>query len=235
MRTVTLVPMRAVRPASSSIAQHRPAMIDEFLERLPLAAILRGVTPEEIVPIGEALADAGFVIIEVPLNSPRPLDSIRRLTQTLGDAVLVGAGTVMTAEQVRDVRDAGGRLIVMPHGDAAVIRAAKSAGMICMPGVATPTETFAALANGADALKLFPAELLTPTVLRAMRSVTPADTKFLPVGGITPDTMSAYVAAGAAGFGLGSALYKRGDGVGRVRTNARAFVDAWMRIADARR
>ena len=209
-------------------------MMQSFLDRLPLAAILRGVTPAEVVPIGEALVDAGFVIIEVPLNSPRPLESIRRLQQAFGDTVLVGAGTVMTAEQVRDVRDAGGRLIVMPHCDALVIRAASAAGMVCMPGVATPTETFAALASGADALKLFPAELVTPAVLKAIRSVTPPDTKFLPVGGITPDTMAPYVAAGAAGFGLGSALYKRGDGVQRVGTNARAFVDAWTRIVDAR-
>jgi 2-dehydro-3-deoxyphosphogalactonate aldolase len=205
-------------------------MIQPFLARLPLVAILRGVTPEEIVPIGQTLVDAGFAIIEVPLNSPEPIESIRRLRDAVGDGVLVGAGTVMSSRQVRDVADAGGRLVVMPHGDPVVIRAAKDAGMICTPGVATPTEGFAALANGADALKLFPAELLPPPALRAMRSVFPPATLFLPVGGITPASLAPYVAAGAAGFGLGSALYKRGAGVEEVGASARAFVSEWRRI-----
>jgi 2-dehydro-3-deoxyphosphogalactonate aldolase len=205
-------------------------MIQPYLEKLPLVAILRGVTPEEIVPIGRVLADAGFAIIEVPLNSPRPLESITRLREALANDVLVGAGTVMTEAQVREIADAGGELVVMPHGDPIVVRAAKAAGLICTPGIATPTEGFAALANGADALKLFPAELLTPAILRAMRSVFPPATLFLPVGGITPDSMSDYVAAGASGFGLGSALYRRGDDANRVAENARAFVDAWRRI-----
>jgi 2-dehydro-3-deoxyphosphogalactonate aldolase len=202
-------------------------MIQPYLDRLPLAAILRGVTPDEVLAIGHALVDAGFAIIEVPLNSPRPLESVRKLSDAFGDSVLVGAGTVMSADHVRHVADAGGRLIVMPHGDPVVVRAAKAMGLACMPGIATPTEGFAALANGADALKLFPAESLSPAVLRAMRSVFPAETRFLPVGGITPDTMAEYVAAGAAGFGLGSALYRRGDDASRVAGNARAFVDAW--------
>jgi 2-dehydro-3-deoxyphosphogalactonate aldolase len=209
-------------------------MIQPYLDRLPLVAILRGVTPEEIVPIGRALADVGFAIIEVPLNSPRPLESIALLRESLADEVLVGAGTVMSERQVREVADAGGRLIVMPHSDPVVVRAANAAGMICTPGIATPTEGFAALSNGADALKLFPAELLTPAVLRAMRSVFPAATRFLPVGGITPDSMSEYVAAGAAGFGLGSALYKVGDDAEHVRAKALIFVEAWRRIGRAR-
>ncbi len=146
-------------------------MIRPFLDRLPLIAILRGVTPEEVLPIGRALVAAGFAIIEVPLNSPRPLESIALLRQTLGDGVLVGAGTVTTAEAVDAVAAAGGRLIVMPHSDPAVVRAAQAAGLACTPGIATPTEGVAALANGADALKLFPAELLTPAVLKALRSV----------------------------------------------------------------
>jgi len=203
-------------------------MIQIYLDRLPLIAILRGVTPDEVVAIGEALATAGFAIIEVPLNSPAPLESIRRLHDTFGDDILIGAGTVMTPAQVRDVAEAGGRLIVMPHGDVHVIRAAKLAHMICIPGVATVTEGFAALANGADALKLFPAELLTPKVLGAFRSVFPEATRFFPVGGITPGTMSEYVAAGATGFGLGSALYRRGDSAEQVAVSARAFVDAWQ-------
>jgi 2-dehydro-3-deoxyphosphogalactonate aldolase len=206
-------------------------MIQPYLDRLPLVAILRGVTPEEIVAIGHALANAGFAIIEVPLNSPRALESVRLLSEAFRGSVLVGAGTVMSAEQVRHVADAGGQLIVMPHGDPLVVRAAKAMGLDCVPGVATPTEGLAALANGADALKLFPAELLSPSVLKAMRSVFPAETRFLPVGGITPDRMAEYVAAGATGFGLGSALYKRGDDETRVAANARAFVAAWRRIA----
>ena len=206
-------------------------MIQPYLDRLPLVAILRGVTPEEVVSIGGTLVDAGFAIIEVPLNSPRPLESVRLLSDAFGDSVLVGAGTVLSADYAQHVADAGGRLIVMPHSDPAVVRAAKAMGLACVPGIATPTEGFAALANGADALKLFPAELLSPAVLRAMRSVFPAETRFLPVGGITPHTMAEYVAAGASGLGLGSALYKRGDGPDVVAANARAFVAEWRRLA----
>jgi len=199
----------------------------EHLADLPLIAILRGITPDEAVPVGLALAEAGFRIIEVPLNSPQPLTSIERLACELGTRCLVGAGTVMSAAQVDAVAQAGGRLIVMPHGDPAVIRAAKAHGLTCAPGIATPTEGFAALAAGADALKLFPAELLTPPVLKALRAVFPGDTLFLPVGGITPQNLMAYVAAGASGFGLGSALYKPGLTVEQVRANAGAFVAAW--------
>jgi 2-dehydro-3-deoxyphosphogalactonate aldolase len=202
----------------------------DYLARLPLIAILRGVKPEEVAPIGDALVEAGFSIIEVPLNSPRPLESIATLARSLGDAALVGAGTVMTPGQVEEVAAAGGRLIVMPHGDAAVIRAAKLAGLACTPGIATPTEGFAALAAGADGLKLFPAELLAPPVLKAMRSVFPAETLFLPVGGITPDNMEGFLRVGAAGFGLGSALYKPGADAAEVGRRARAFVTAWRRL-----
>lgn len=206
-------------------------MMQDFLDRLPLVAILRGVTPDEVVPIGRALVASGFAIIEVPLNSPQPLESIRRLAAALGPDVLVGAGTVTHAGQVDGIRQAGGRLVVMPHGDPAVVRAAKAAGMLCAPGVATPTEAFAALRNGADALKLFPAESLPPAVLKAWASVLPHGTRVLPVGGITPETMAPYLRAGAAGFGLGSALYKPGLDADAVGTNAAAFVEAWRRIA----
>ena len=202
----------------------------EHLAELPLIAILRGIAPDEAVPVGLALAEAGFRIIEVPLNSPQPLRSIELLARALGSRCLVGAGTVMSAAQVAAVEQAGGRLIVMPHGDPAVIRAAKSQGLLCAPGVATPTEGFAALAAGADALKLFPAELLSPPVLKALRAVFPSDTLFLPVGGITPQNLAAYAAAGASGFGLGSALYKPGLAIGQVQANARAFVEAWGRV-----
>jgi len=205
-------------------------MIEPFLDRLPLVAILRGVTPEEVVDVSRALVDEGFVIIEVPLNSPRPLESIERLQAKFGGEILIGAGTVVSSAQVKDIAAAGGRLIVMPHGDAEVVRAAKAAGLACIPGIATPSEGFAALANGADALKLFPAELLNPAVLKSMRAVFPTATRFFPVGGITPDAMASYVAAGAAGFGLGGALYRRGDDPTRVATNARDFASAWKRL-----
>lgn len=201
-----------------------------YLSELPLIAILRGITPDDAVPVGVALADAGFRIIEVPLNSPQPLRSIERLARELGDRCLVGAGTVMSEAQVEQVAQAGGQLIVMPHGDAGVIRAAKAKGLHCAPGIATPTEGFAALAAGADALKLFPAELLTPPVLKALRAVFPADTLFLPVGGITPQNLAAYAAAGASGFGLGSALYRPGATPADATTSARAFVAAWHAV-----
>lgn len=205
-------------------------MLQTYLDRLPLIAILRGVKPDEILPIGRALADAGFAIIEVPLNSPSAIESIGLLAREFGDKVLIGAGTVTTPALVSDVAAAGGRIIVMPHADVAVIRAAKAAGLVCTPGIATPTEGFAALAAGADALKLFPAEMLPPPVLKAMKSVFPKDTRFVPVGGITPDTMAPYHAAGAAGFGLGSALYKPGMDAADVGANARAFVAAWGKL-----
>ena len=204
-------------------------MIASYLESLPLIAILRGITPEEVVPVGRALSAAGFRVIEVPLNSPRALESIARVRDDLDDDHLVGAGTVTSGTQVEEVAAAGGRLIVMPHGDAVVVRAAKSAGLYCTPGIATPTEGFAALANGADALKLFPAEMIGAVGLKALRAVFPRETLFLPVGGITPETMGAFVAAGAAGFGLGSALYRPGAGVDEVARNARAFAAAWER------
>jgi 2-dehydro-3-deoxyphosphogalactonate aldolase len=183
------------------------------------------------VPVGLALAEAGFRIIEVPLNSPQPLRSIELLARELGAHCLVGAGTVTSAAQVEAVAQAGGRLIVMPHGDAGVVHAAKALGLWCAPGIATPTEGFAALAAGADALKLFPAELLAPAVLKALRAVFPPEALFLPVGGITPLNLAAYVAAGASGFGLGSALYKPGLSLAQLKANAAAFVQAWRDIA----
>lgn len=204
----------------------------EYLEPLPLIAILRGLTPAEAPAVGDALFDAGFRVLEVPLNSPDPLASIAALAGRHGGRALVGAGTVSTTAQVAEVAAAGGRLIVMPHADGAVVRAAKAAGLWCVPGAATPTEAFAALAAGADALKLFPAELLTPPVLKALRAVLPREVKLLPVGGITPRNLNDYVAAGASGFGLGSALYKPGDTAQQVAANARTFVAAWRAATD---
>ncbi|HIE5354555.1 TPA: 2-dehydro-3-deoxy-6-phosphogalactonate aldolase [Stenotrophomonas maltophilia] len=204
-------------------------MSTAWMQPLPLVAILRGLTPQEAPAIGAALAEAGFHILEVPLNSPQPLQSIELLAKQLGDRCLVGAGTVLSTAQVQDVRNAGGRLVVMPHADVEVIAAAHASGMVCTPGVATPTEAFAALRAGADALKLFPAEQLPPPVLKAWSSVLPAGTPLLPVGGITPERMAAYRQAGAAGFGIGSALYAPKTPADDVARRARAFIDAWNR------
>lgn len=205
-------------------------MTATWLTRLPLVAILRGLTPEEALDIGEAIVEAGFHILEVPLNSPRPLASIARLQQAFGDTCLIGAGTVLTTAQVDEVAAAGGRLIVMPHADVTLIAAAKRAGLRCLPGVASPTEAIAALHAGADALKVFPAEQIAPAALKAWRSVLPADTALLPVGGITPERMAVYVAAGANGFGIGSALYAPGRDAAETARRARAFVAAWNAI-----
>jgi len=204
-------------------------MISELRERLdqmPLVAILRGLRPDEAEDVAEALVTAGFTIIEVPLNSPKPFESIGRMVRRGGDRALVGAGTVMNDTDVIRVKEAGGRLIVMPHGDPVVIKAAKAAGLLCTPGVATPTEGFAALAAGADGIKLFPGEALPPPVVKAWRAVFPVDTPFLPTGGITPGRLAEYWAAGADGFGLGSALYKPGLAVATIAENARDFVEA---------
>ncbi|MCZ4312866.1 2-dehydro-3-deoxy-6-phosphogalactonate aldolase [Comamonadaceae bacterium G21597-S1] len=195
-------------------------------QTLPLVAILRGLTPAEAPSIGEALADAGFGVLEVPLNSPQPLESIAALARAHPQS-LVGAGTVLTAEQVRDVHAAGGQLIVSPNFNAAVVREAIGLGMVCLPGIATPTEAFAALEAGAQGLKLFPAEAASPAVLKAMLAVLPAGTLMIPVGGITPGNMAPWIAAGAHGFGLGSALYKPRKSAIAVRQAASEFAAAF--------
>jgi len=197
-----------------------------YLDPLPLIAVLRGITPAEVGDIGAALASNGFRILEVPLNSPHPYDSIRTLSLNHGATCLIGAGTVLRVEDVARVRDAGGRIIVMPHADTAVIREAKAQGLLCVPGVATPTEAFAALAAGADGLKMFPAEGLPPAVLRAWRAVLPPDTLVFAVGGMKPDNLEPYWAAGASGFGTGSNLYKPGTAPGIVREVAAAYAAA---------
>jgi 2-dehydro-3-deoxyphosphogalactonate aldolase len=200
------------------------------MARCGLVAILRGLRPGEAAGIGAALYEAGFRLIEVPLNSPEPLESIRLLREALPADCLVGAGTVIAPDDCARIQQAGGELVIMPHSDAAVIRAAKAAGMICCPGVATPTEAYAALAAGADALKLFPAEQLGPAVLKAWRAVLRPPIAMLPVGGITPDNMEPYAQAGATGFGLGSALYKPGFTAEDVGQRARAFIASWQRL-----
>ena len=203
----------------------------DYLASLPLVAILRGLKPENAEATGHVLVEAGFRIIEVPLNSPEPFRSIEILAKAMPADVLVGAGTVLEPEAVDGVRNVGGRLIVMPHGDVEVVRRAKDLRMFCTPGVATPTEGFAVLKAGADALKIFPAELIPPSVVKAWRAVLPKGTVVLPVGGIRPETMKAYREAGANGFGLGSALFTAAMSVEEVGRNAGAFANAWRAIA----
>lgn len=200
------------------------------LQRLPLVAILRGLTPEHAPAVGQVLVQAGFGLIEVPLNSPDPLQSIALLAQAHPQA-LVGAGTVLNAQQVREVHAAGGGLIVAPNFDAAVMREALRLGLACLPGIATPTEAFAALQAGAHGLKLFPAEAASPRVLAAMLAVLPRGTPVLPVGGITAQGMGPWRAAGARGFGLGSALYRPGMDARAVHQSATEFVTAFQSLS----
>jgi 2-dehydro-3-deoxyphosphogalactonate aldolase len=201
--------------------------LKDWLRRCPLIAILRGIRPEEAEPVGAALEAAGIAVLEVPLNSPEPLDSIARLARRFGDRLLVGAGTVLHPEQARDIAAAGGRLIVTPHADPAIVRAAKALGLLAVPGFFTPAEAFSLLDAGADALKLFPAEAASPAVLKSLLAVLPPCTAVLPVGGIGPDNMAPWIAAGAAGFGIGSAIYKPGDDAATVGEKARRLVAAW--------
>lgn len=211
----------------------RGVLLAAAMAKLPLVAILRGLRQHEAEDIGLALEEGGFALIEVPLNSPQPFDSIATLRRALKPTTLVGAGTVTRVEDVQRLREIGADLVVMPHADVAVIRAAKAAGMLCVPGVATPTEAFAAIAAGADALKLFPAELVTSGVMKAMRAVLPADVPLLPVGGITPASLAPWREAGARGFGLGSALYRPGLDAADVAANATEFIRAWHACAGA--
>jgi 2-dehydro-3-deoxyphosphogalactonate aldolase len=197
-----------------------------WLTRCPLVAILRGVRPEEAVAIGAALERQGVVIVEVPLNSPRPMESIALLAREFGERLLIGAGTVLTTAQVAEIAAAGGKLIVTPHADATIVRAAKQHGLLSVPGFFTPSEAFAMLAAGADALKLFPSEAASPAVLRALRAVLPAGTAVLPVGGIDASNIAAWRAAGAAGFGIGSEIYRPGDSPETVGAKAHALVAA---------
>jgi 2-dehydro-3-deoxyphosphogalactonate aldolase len=202
----------------------------DFLDPLPFIAVLRGITPEEIPTVAATLAAQGFRIIEVPLNSPRPFESIGRLADDFGDRCLVGAGTVIDVADVARVQAVGGRVIVMPHADAAVIREAKRQRMLCLPGVATVTEAFAALGAGADGLKMFPAEALSASVLKAWRAVLPKDALVFPVGGIRPDTLGPYWAAGANGFGTGSNLYAPGANATAVADAAAAYAAAFRAL-----
>lgn len=197
------------------------------LDALPLVAILRGLTPDEAVEVGEALLAAGLTCLEVPLNSPQPLESIRRLRTALGDRAVVGAGTVLTPAAVHEVAAAGGQIVISPNADPAVIQATRSAGLLSMPGFFTPSEAFTAIGAGAQVLKLFPAEVAGVAGLKAVRAVLPADQRVYAVGGVEPDSVAAWRSAGASGFGIGSAIYRAGRSPRETGERAAAFVAAW--------
>jgi 2-dehydro-3-deoxyphosphogalactonate aldolase len=199
-------------------------LLHRYLDECPLIGIIRGVTPDEAEDIGGALYEAGIRIIEVPLNSPDPLGSISRLAKSLGDKALVGGGTVLSPDKVREVHAAGGRLVVSPNTNAAVIAATVEAGMVSCPGFFTPSEAFTALAAGATALKLFPAEGASPAVLKAQLTVIPKGVPVLAVGGIKLDNMKSWLDAGATGFGLGGGLYQSGQSTAETLEKARAYV-----------
>jgi 2-dehydro-3-deoxyphosphogalactonate aldolase len=200
------------------------------MERAPLIAIVRGIRPDEVVSIGAALVDAGFEIVEVPLNSPAALSSIEMLARKFGDTALIGAGTVLRVQDVHAISNAGGRLIVMPHTDEAIIRRAKAQNLVCIPGFATPTEAFRAIAASADALKLFPAQGSSPSVLKGLREVLPHDLPLIPVGGIDETQFEKWVGAGAAGFGIGSALFKAGITATELRDRADKLLAGWKAL-----
>jgi 2-dehydro-3-deoxyphosphogalactonate aldolase len=207
-----------------------PADFRESFALCPLVAILRGIRPSEAAPVGDALVDAGFTLIEVPLNSPEPYESITILAKRFGARVVVGAGTVLHPAQVSAVQAAGGRLIVSPNVNTAVIEASNAAGLTSLPGYATATEAFAAIEAGAHALKLFPAEAVTPAVLRAQLAVIPASIPILVVGGIHVGSFKPWVEAGASGFGIGSALYRPRLSVGEIAQAAHQMIAAWKAL-----
>lgn len=203
---------------------------EEALTACNLVAILRGITPGEVEAVGETLIAAGWRIIEVPLNSPEPLKSIEKLVKRFGEQAVIGAGTVLTPSQVADVAATGSKVIISPNANPEVIRATRAAGMVSLPGVATPTEAFAAIEAGATGVKAFPAESIPPLIIKAWKAVLPKEIPVLAVGGVTPENMTAYSQAGAAGFGIGSSLYKPGSDLATVAERAKTFIEA-MRAA----
>ena len=200
--------------------------LNACLEKMPLIAILRGISPAEAIPVTDILYEEGFTIVEVPMNSPDPLESIGAIAKAYGDRMVVGAGTVMSEEIVNSIADVGGRLIVAPHFDPEVVKAAKARGMYCCPGVQTPSEAFAALKCGADGLKIFPAEACPPNIIKAIRAVLPKDVKVIPVGGVNENNMADYWKVNANGFGIGSNLYKSGKSLDEIRATAKMLVAA---------
>jgi len=212
----------------------RPGL-DICLERMPLIAILRGILPEQAREVALALDEAGFTIIEVPLNSPRPFQSIAEISDAVGDHVLVGAGTITAKAEIVETHAAGGRLAVMPHCDWRLVEAARTRGLEVIPGILTPSEAFLALRAGAHALKMFPAEMVSPAALRAVLAILPKGTRIIPVGGITADNMADYWRAGAAGFGCGSALFKPGKAVSALASDAARLVTQMRQLAMSER
>ena len=212
-------------PTSTGIEER----FESAFAAMPVVAILRGIAPEEALSVGEALVEAGIRILEVPMNSPRPLDSIRKLAEALGERASVGAGTVLDTDGVEAVAAAGGQIIVSPNMDPAVIRRSRERGLVSLPGCFTPTEAFAALGAGAHAVKLFPGELVTPAVAKAMAAVLPKGTRLLVVGGVSAETLDAWHGSVVAGFGIGSSLYRPGVSAAEVGRRA-AVLAAAVRV-----
>lgn len=206
-------------------------LFDETLRQTGLVAILRGLEPANAVDVGRVLVEAGLRIIEVPLNSPAPLDSIALLADRFGGEAVIGAGTVLDPAEVAAVARAGGRLVVAPNMDREIVAAAREHGLVAMPGVATPTEALGAIKAGADALKLFPAEAIAPEVVGAWRAVLPRELPLIAVGSITPDKMAAYRTRGIDGFGIGSALFAPGRRLDDLRARAEDFMTAWRALS----
>ncbi|MCJ8273838.1 MAG: 2-dehydro-3-deoxy-6-phosphogalactonate aldolase [Psychrosphaera sp.] len=202
-------------------------MLNSYLDRCPLVAILRGIEPRQCIRVADVLLEAGFTTLEVPLNSPDALPSIRLLKDHFGHSALIGAGTVIRVEQVMAVYQAGARLVFSPNCDIDIIKTAKTLDMVSIPGCATPTEAFAAIDAGADLLKLFPAQLLTPNVVKSMVEVLPS-IGLLGVGGISADNMKDYLDAGCTGFGLGGALFKPGKSIANIKTDANRLMQAFL-------
>jgi len=209
------------------------AQWDDALATTPLVAILRGLRPDEALGVGEMLIRAGFKVLEVPLNSPDPFDSIQAMAHAFGDRAIVGAGTVLKVADVEHLAKVGGQICISPNANADVIRAAKAHGLISFPAFFTATEAFAAIDAGADALKLFPAELAGPKGLKALKAVLPKTMPVFPVGGVTADNMDTYLEVGAKGFGIGTAVFKPGDSAEVVYKKAKAFTDAWAKLHPA--
>jgi 2-dehydro-3-deoxyphosphogalactonate aldolase len=201
-----------------------------LIKKLPLIAILRGIRPEECLEIGCKLFDVGFRIIEIPLNSPEAFKSIEKLALKLKEEAIIGAGTIFNIKQLQLLSDAGGQLAVMPHIDLKIVAMAKKLNLICFPGVASPTEALSAIEAGADGLKIFPAEMITPKILKSWKVILPENTMLFPVGGIEPESIESYVLAGATGFGIGSALYKPGKSVLEIVKIGRQFIKNWEKI-----
>ena len=203
--------------------------LEDALKACGIVAILRGVTPDEVIAVSQTLYDAGIRVVEVPLNSPEPFVSIEKLSKTFAGKLVVGAGTVLSVQDVNILKAHGGQISVSPDCNEAVISRAKDLGIEPLPGVFTPTEAFAAIRAGAKHLKLFPAEVASPQTIKAWKAVLPKHVKIYAVGGVTPENMGDWLAAGASGFGIGSSLYKRGMSMANISESAHSLVSAWKR------